>query len=64
MRQFGTGRKDIKDGLGKVKDVPSVVYGKVTFDTTTRRVADPIVSRLEVKGGKFVAWDGKLPVAR
>jgi branched-chain amino acid transport system substrate-binding protein len=64
MRQFGAGRKDIKDGLGKVKDVPSVVYGKVTFDTTTRRVANPIVSRLEVKGGKFAAWDGKLPVTR
>jgi branched-chain amino acid transport system substrate-binding protein len=61
MRQFGTGRKDIQQGLGKIKDVPSVVYGKVTFDTTTRRVANPLVSRIEVKGGKFVSWDGKLP---
>ena len=33
MRQFGTDRKAIKEGLGKIKDVPSVVYGKVAFDT-------------------------------
>jgi branched-chain amino acid transport system substrate-binding protein len=58
MRQFGTGRKDIKEGLGKIKDVPSVVYGKVTFDTTTRRVADPFVSRITVKDGKWAAYEG------
>ena len=29
MRQFGIERKAIKEGLGKIKDVPSVVYGKV-----------------------------------
>ena len=33
MRQFGIERKAIKQGLGKIKDVPSVVYGKVAFDT-------------------------------
>ena len=33
MRQFGADRKAIKEGLGKIKDVPSVVYGKVAFDT-------------------------------
>ena len=42
MRQFGTDRKAIKEGLGKIKDVPSVVYGKVAFDPATRRVADPL----------------------
>lgn len=57
MRQFGTDRKAIKEGLGKIKDVPSVVFGTVKFDPETRRVADPFVSRLVVKGGKFTAWD-------
>ena len=58
MRQFGTERKAIKEGLGKIKDVPSVVYGKVAFDTETRRVANPLVSRIVVKDGKWAAWDG------
>jgi branched-chain amino acid transport system substrate-binding protein len=58
MRQFGTERKAIKEGLGKIKDVPSVVYDKVTFDTATRRVADPHVSRIEVKNGKWTAYEG------
>jgi branched-chain amino acid transport system substrate-binding protein len=58
MRQFGTDRKAIKEGLGKIKDVPSVVYGKATFDPATRRVADPFVSRIEVKGGKWTAYEG------
>lgn len=59
MRQFGTDRKAIKDGLAKIKDVPSVVYGKVAFDVATRRVADPLVSRITVKDGKWVAYDAK-----
>jgi branched-chain amino acid transport system substrate-binding protein len=58
MRQFGIDRKAIKEGLGKIKDVPSVVYGKVAFDTATRRVADPLVSRITVKDGKWVAYEG------
>jgi branched-chain amino acid transport system substrate-binding protein len=58
MRQYGADRKAIKDGLGKIKDVPSVVYGKVKFDTETRRVADPLVSRIMVKDGKWAAWEG------
>jgi len=58
MRQFGAERKAIKEGLGKIKDVQSVVYGKVAFDTATRRVANPFVSRIEVKNGKWAAYDG------
>jgi branched-chain amino acid transport system substrate-binding protein len=57
MRQFGTERKAIKEGLGKIKGVPSVVYGSVAFDTETRRVANPLVSRIVVKDGKWAAWD-------
>jgi hypothetical protein len=34
------------------------------FDTTTRRVADPFVSRVEVKGGKWTAYEGAKPAMR
>ena len=64
MQQFGVDRKAIKDGLGKINDVPSVVYGTVTFDTETRRVANPIVSRIEVKNGKWAAYEGGKPAMR
>jgi len=59
MRQFGAERGKIREGLAKIKDVPSVVYGSVTFDPATRRVANPFVSRITVKDGNWVAWDGK-----
>ena len=64
MRQFGTDRKAIKEGLSKIKGVPSVVYGSVTFDPETRRVANPLVSRIIVKDGKWVAWDGTSAATR
>jgi branched-chain amino acid transport system substrate-binding protein len=64
MRQFGAERGKIKEGLGKIKDVPSVVYGSVSFDPATRRVANPFVSRIMVRGGKWVAWDGRPAAAR
>ena len=64
MRQFGTDRKAIKEGLSKIKGVPSVVYGSVTFDPETRRVANPLVSRIIVKDGKWVAWDGASAATR
>ncbi len=52
-------RKTIRDTLAKVKDVPSVVYGKATFDTQTRRVQGARSAELVVKGGRFTLWDGK-----
>ena len=56
MRQSGPERKAIRDGLAKVSGVPSVVFGKVTFNPATRRVADPITSRIKVENGKWIAW--------
>lgn len=56
LRQSGTDRKAVKDVLAKIKDVPSVVYDKVSFDPATRRVANPVVSRIMVKDGKWAAW--------
>ena len=50
----GPTRQGIHDGLSEIKDVPSVLYGKVTFDTTTRRVQAPFFEPLIVKNGDFV----------
>jgi branched-chain amino acid transport system substrate-binding protein len=57
--QYGTTRDAMQDGLMKIKDVPSVVYGKVAFNTETRRVQGANYRLLQVKGGKFVVWDGR-----
>ena len=59
MRQFGTGRTEIRDGLAKVKDVPSVLFGSVQFDPETRRVRHPASIDLVVRDGAFALWDGK-----
>jgi branched-chain amino acid transport system substrate-binding protein len=63
MRQFGAERSKVKEGLASIRDVPSVVYGAVTFDPTTRRVANPFVSRIVVRNGGWAVWDGA-PAAR
>lgn len=59
MRQFGTEREQIKEGLAKVKDVPSVIYGKATFNVETRRVGSPMVVPLVVQSGKFELYSPK-----
>jgi branched-chain amino acid transport system substrate-binding protein len=61
VKQFGATREGIHEGLAKIKDVPSVVYGAMTFDPVTRRVAGAHYVRLEVKDDKFVVWDGTKP---
>jgi len=60
----GPDRKAIRDAFTKIKDVPSVIYGSVTFDPVTRRVSKPQFVDLVVKDGKFVPWDGTLPNGR
>ena len=54
-------RKTIRDTLGKVKDVPSVIFGKAAFDVNTRRVLGAKNVNLVVKNGQFTVWDGKRP---
>lgn len=54
----GPDRTAIRDALGQLKDVPSVVYGTVTFNPETHRVEAPKDARLVVKDGKFTLWDG------
>jgi branched-chain amino acid transport system substrate-binding protein len=57
----GPTRQGVHDALPQLKDVPSVLYGTVTFDVTTRRVQNPRFNNLIVKDGQFVPWDGTKP---
>jgi branched-chain amino acid transport system substrate-binding protein len=61
MEQFGADRKAIHDGLAVVRDIPSVLFGKVQFDLATRRVKSPSAVNLVVRKGEFVLWDGSRP---
>lgn len=63
VSEYGTDRKAIRDGLAKIKNVPSVVFGPVSFDVEARRFFGSRSVRLVVKDGKFVQWDGARPVA-
>ena len=59
LRQYGTTRQAVHDGLAKVRDVPSVLFGTVQFDPATRRVRHPASIDLVVHDGAFALWDGK-----
>lgn len=54
----GTTRDGILKGFQQVKDVPSVVYGTITLDTKTRRVASPQLTPTILTGGKWVEYKG------
>lgn len=56
-------RRAIRDAFYKVKDVPSVVFGKANFDPQSRRVIGVKSVDLVVKDGKWAVWDGKKTVA-
>jgi branched-chain amino acid transport system substrate-binding protein len=58
MYQFGATRAAVHDGLAKVDNIPSVVFGTIRFDPETRRVKNPSVIELVVKDGAFRLWDG------
>jgi branched-chain amino acid transport system substrate-binding protein len=58
IQKAGPDRKGIHDALGQLKDVPSVIYGKLTFNAD-RRVSNPSQTKIIVKDGQFVIWDGK-----
>lgn len=61
VQQFGATRENIHAGLAKIRDVPSVVYGRMTFDPATRRVSGARYERLVVRDGRFTLWDGSKP---
>lgn len=54
----GATREGILAGFPQVKDVPSVVYGKITLDQNTRRVQSPQLTPTILKGGKWTAYNG------
>jgi len=58
IEKGGPDRKGIHDALGLLKDVPSVIYGKLTFNAD-RRVSTPSQTKIVIKNGQFVVWDGK-----
>jgi branched-chain amino acid transport system substrate-binding protein len=59
LRIGGTDRKAIRDAFAKVKDVPSVLFGFMSFDVETRRVKGAMNAELVVHNGQFTVWDGK-----
>jgi branched-chain amino acid transport system substrate-binding protein len=59
LRIGGTDRRSIREAFVKVKDVPSVIYGNVSFDADTRRVKGAMNAELVVSKGQFAIWDGK-----
>lgn len=52
-------RGAVREAFTKVRDVPSVIFGRANFDPETRRVDNPRYTRLVVKDGKFTVWDGQ-----
>jgi branched-chain amino acid transport system substrate-binding protein len=55
IRLGGATREGVLEGLRELEDVPSVLYGSITFDPETRRVLNPQFVDLVVKEGAFVA---------
>lgn len=60
IRLGGTDRRAIRDALGRIRDVPSVIFGKATFDPQTRRILGAQNVELVVKDGRFQLWNGRL----
>jgi branched-chain amino acid transport system substrate-binding protein len=53
----GTSRAGILKGFQQLKDVPSVIYGSISFDPTSRRVASPTLTPVVLKDGTWVEID-------
>lgn len=56
MRQYGATREGIKTGIAEIKDVPSVIFGKASFNPETRRIAEPLAVYLVVEDGAFAMY--------
>jgi branched-chain amino acid transport system substrate-binding protein len=59
IRLGGATREGVREGLSQLEDVPSIIYGSVTFDPETRRVYNPTFINLVVKDGEFTPWEGE-----
>ena len=49
----------IKDGLGQISGLPSVIFRDVTFDVESRRVAGPEITTLVVEDGEFAIFEAE-----
>jgi branched-chain amino acid transport system substrate-binding protein len=56
-------RKAVRDAFYKIKDVPSVVFGKANFDPQTRRVIGVKSVNLVVRDGKWAVSDAATKTA-
>ena len=63
LKAGGTDRRAIRDALPKLRDVPSVVFGRATFDPNTRRVLGVRSVNVVVKDGKWALLERKSTVA-
>jgi branched-chain amino acid transport system substrate-binding protein len=59
IRHAGTDRRAIRDAFAQLRDIPSVIFGKATFDAASRRILGAKNAELIVKDGRFQIWDGK-----
>ena len=58
IKNGGATRQGIHAGSAKIKDISSVIHGKLTFDAD-RRVTHPQQTRIVAKNKQFAAWSGK-----
>ncbi|MGA3400820.1 MAG: hypothetical protein ABSC95_16490 [Acetobacteraceae bacterium] len=49
--------------MGKIANIPSVVYRSMRFDPATRRAKNPSAIDLVVHNGAFMLWEGAKPQA-
>jgi branched-chain amino acid transport system substrate-binding protein len=59
IRLGGATREGVLEGLKQVEEVPSVLYGSITFDPESRRVLNPEFVGLIVEEGAFVPLAGE-----
>jgi len=59
LRQYGTTRQDFQAGLSKVSGVPSVIFGTIKFDPSTRRVSGAKTTDIEVVNDEFALFKGQ-----
>jgi branched-chain amino acid transport system substrate-binding protein len=66
LRQAGpdADRKGVRDAFYKIKDLPSVIFGKATFDPQTRRVIGVKSVNLAVKDGQWALADDAAAAAK
>lgn len=63
LRAGGLDRRGVRDALPKLHDIPSVVFGKATFDPATRRVIGVRSVNLVVENGRWVLLGNKPSLA-